>query len=42
MRAPVQLESFQATHLFEAQGTLERVAQLAVLWCRQHLTATER
>jgi putative phosphoribosyl transferase len=38
MHAPVQLEIVPgATHLFEEPGTLERVAQLAVAWCRRHL-----
>jgi pimeloyl-ACP methyl ester carboxylesterase len=38
MHAPVQLEIVPgATHLFEEPGTLERVAQLAVAWCRKHL-----
>ena len=38
MRAPVQLEIVPgATHLFEEPGTLERVAQLAVQWCRRYL-----
>jgi putative phosphoribosyl transferase len=41
MRAPVKLEIIPgATHLFEEPGTLERVANLAVDWCQQHL-ATE-
>jgi putative phosphoribosyl transferase len=40
MRAPVKLEIIPgATHLFEEPGTLERVAELATEWCRQHLTA---
>jgi pimeloyl-ACP methyl ester carboxylesterase len=40
MRAPVQLEIVPgATHLFEEPGSLERVAQLAVEWCRRHLGA---
>ncbi len=40
MRAPVQLEIVPgATHLFEERGALERVAQLAVHWCRRHLGA---
>ena len=40
MRAPVQLEIVPgATHLFEEPGALERVAQLAVHWCRRHLAA---
>jgi putative phosphoribosyl transferase len=30
-----------ATHLFEEPGTLERVAQLAADWFRQHLTMTD-
>jgi len=38
MRAPVRLEIVPgATHLFEEPGALERVSQLAVQWCRQHL-----
>jgi pimeloyl-ACP methyl ester carboxylesterase len=38
MHAPVQLEIVPgATHLFEEPGTLERVATLAVRWCRLHL-----
>jgi putative phosphoribosyl transferase len=38
LRAPVQLEIVPgATHLFEEPGTLERVAELAVGWCRRHL-----
>jgi putative phosphoribosyl transferase len=40
MRAPVQLEIVPgATHLFEEPGTLERVAQLGVRWCRRYLSA---
>ena len=38
MRAPVRLEIVQgATHLFDEPGTLERVAQLALDWCRDQL-----
>jgi len=38
MHAPVQLEIVPgATHLFEEPGALERVAQLAVGWCRRHV-----
>jgi dienelactone hydrolase len=41
MRAPVTLEIIPgATHLFEEPGTLERVAALAVEWCRRHLSTT--
>ena len=39
MRAPATLEIIPgATHLFEEPGTLERVAALAVEWCRRHLS----
>jgi pimeloyl-ACP methyl ester carboxylesterase len=42
MQAPVQLEIVPgATHLFEEPGTLERVAQLAVAWCRRHLVGED-
>lgn len=38
MRALVQLEIVPgATHLFEEPGALERVAELAAAWFRQHL-----
>jgi pimeloyl-ACP methyl ester carboxylesterase len=38
MRAPVRLEIIPgATHLFEEPGALDRVADLAVDWCRRHL-----
>lgn len=40
MRAPVKLEIIPgATHLFEEPGTLERVAELAAEWCKQHLAS---
>jgi dienelactone hydrolase len=39
MRADVRLEIVPgATHLFEEPGTLERVAQLAANWFREHLS----
>jgi putative phosphoribosyl transferase len=39
MHALVRLEIVRgATHLFEERGTLERVAQLALDWCRNYLT----
>jgi pimeloyl-ACP methyl ester carboxylesterase len=38
MHAPVQLEIVPgATHLFEEPDALERVAEMAMLWCRAHL-----
>jgi putative phosphoribosyl transferase len=37
MRAPVHLEIVRgATHLFEEPGTMERVSQLALEWCRRY------
>ena len=40
MHAPVQLEIVPgATHLFEEPGALERVAEIAMLWCRRYLVA---
>ncbi|HET7619496.1 MAG TPA: dienelactone hydrolase family protein [Vicinamibacterales bacterium] len=42
MRAPVSLEIIPgATHLFEETGALERVADLAVDWCRRHLAGPD-
>jgi pimeloyl-ACP methyl ester carboxylesterase len=39
MHAPVQLEIVPgATHLFEEPGALELVSQLALRWCRRHLS----
>ena len=38
MHAPVQLEIVPgATHLFEEPGALERVAEIALRWCRRYL-----
>jgi dienelactone hydrolase len=42
MRAPVELAIVPgATHLFEEAGTLERVSELALEWCRAHLHRRE-
>ena len=39
MHAPVQLEIVPgATHLFEEPGALELVSQLALRWCRRHVS----
>jgi dienelactone hydrolase len=43
MRAPVKLEIVPgATHLFEEPGALERVSELALRWCTEHLAGPSR